>query len=196
MEKDVLTGGFGNPARDAAHAFRTAMDVLARPGSSGVLSQASPPAPMSAAAGTLILTLCDPETPIFLAGAYDCADVRRWIAFHTGAPFGQASDCTFAIGLWTDLLPLARFPIGRADYPDRSATLIVETRGSKMRPHKIAGPGLDGTGTISLPGTEAFTENAEHFPLGLDFFFTDADAVTALPRSTQIVDAHLREELA
>lgn len=196
MEKEALTGGFKNPALEAAHAFRCAMNAMACPGERQILEGATPPARLSRAAGTLILTLCDPETPIFLAGAYDCDDLRKWIAFHSGAPFGPAAQCSFAVGTWMDLTPLTQFPMGCADYPDRSATLIVETGGTPLEEHVITGPGVKGSGTIALPSTAEFIENNMRFPLGLDFFFTAEDTLTAMPRSTRVQERHAHEEPA
>lgn len=186
MGKTILAGGFEDPARDAAHAFRLAMSAMARPGTSHLMSGAVPPAPLSTAAGTLILTLCDPETPICLAGGLNCDDVKHWIAFHTGAPFASAADCSFAVGNWADLQPLGQYPVGRADYPDRSVTVIIETAQTALTPHRITGPGIEEAAKIHLPDTAEFVRNAGLFPLGLDFFFTKNDMLTALPRSTMV----------
>jgi alpha-D-ribose 1-methylphosphonate 5-triphosphate synthase subunit PhnH len=82
---------------------------------------------MSPAMGAVLLTLCDTETPVYLAGGIDCEAVRTWLAFHTGAPFVGPSHCIFAVGSWDALAPLAVYPIGTSEYPDRSATLIVES---------------------------------------------------------------------
>ena len=48
--------------------FRAAMRAMARPGTIEMLGAARPPAPVSAAAGTLLLTLCDHDTGLHLAG--------------------------------------------------------------------------------------------------------------------------------
>ncbi|MEM6478275.1 MAG: phosphonate C-P lyase system protein PhnH, partial [Pseudomonadota bacterium] len=126
MEAQALTGGFRDPARDAAHAFRSVMEAMARPGELRDIDGAEPPEPMSVAAGAVILTLCDTDTPVYLAGALDCDAIRQWIAFHTGAPLVGPSQCMFALGAWNALLPLSPYPLGTSQYPDRSATLIVE----------------------------------------------------------------------
>lgn len=186
MHGSALEGGFSQPAHTAALAFRTAMDVMARPGHIAPICGARPPAPLSGAAGTLILTLCDSDTPIHLAGGYDTQSVRDWITFHTGAPFAPAQSCTFAVGTWADLTPLGAFPVGTAQYPDRSATLIVECAKLTDDGPRLTGPGIRDHAALSLPETTAFQHNAARFPLGLDFFFTSGDRVAALPRSTQV----------
>ncbi|MGR3805050.1 phosphonate C-P lyase system protein PhnH [Marinibacterium profundimaris] len=184
----ALTGGFANPPVDAAHAFRATMDVMARPGEIRQLTQARPPAPLSVAAGTLILTLCDPETGLHLAGAHDTKDVRDWVAFHTGAPIVPAEAATFALGTWKALSPISRFPVGTAEYPDRSATLIVERAELGAAGATLQGPGIRETATLDLPEVAAFAANHRLYPLGLDFFFTAGSRVAALPRSTAVME--------
>ncbi|MGV6849787.1 MAG: phosphonate C-P lyase system protein PhnH [Marinibacterium sp.] len=184
--QNALSGGFGNAAVDAAHAFRAAMTVMARPGEIARLDQAAPPAPISKAAGTLILTLCDGETGIHLAGVADNPAVRDWIAFHTGAPVVAARDAVFAVGRWGDLMPLDRFPIGCAEYPDRSATLIVECDDLTPSGAVLTGPGIKTAAHLALPDIAALSANHRLYPLGLDFFFTADTRVAGLPRSTAI----------
>jgi alpha-D-ribose 1-methylphosphonate 5-triphosphate synthase subunit PhnH len=185
MQAEVLQGGFANAPIDAAVAFRAAMQVMARPGRIETVSGGKPPAPMSVAAGVLVLTLCDPETPVHLAGALDCQPVRDWITFHTGAPFVDADTAMFAIGRWEDLTPVTRFAIGTPEYPDRSATLIVECD-ALGEGHRLSGPGIKDTASLALPEVEVFQNNALLFPLGLDFFFCAGDQVAALPRTTKV----------
>ncbi len=181
-----FSGGFQNAPIDAAHAFRAAMTVMARPGEIRTVSGSEPPAPLSVAAGTLLLTLCDPETKVHLAGATDTDAVRQWLAFHTGAPVSDATEANFAVGTWQELGLLSQYRIGTAEYPDRSATLIVECTDLRQAGAALSGPGIRGTAHLSLPDISAFQGNAVLYPLGCDFFFTCGDKVAALPRSTQI----------
>jgi alpha-D-ribose 1-methylphosphonate 5-triphosphate synthase subunit PhnH len=182
----ALDGGFADAPRESAHAFRAALDVMARPGRIAQVAGARPPAPLSVAAGTLILTLCDPGTPVHLAGRHDTPEVRGWIAFHTGAPVTGRAEAAFALGTWEALLPLDGYRIGAVDYPDRSATLIVEIAALAPDGTRLTGPGIRDAARLSLPETEAFRRNARAFPLGLDFFLTAGDRVAALPRTTRV----------
>ena len=125
MQIQTLDGGFATPPVDAAHAFRAIMTAMAQPGTIVTFAGAVPPAPVSVAAGVALLTLCDPETPLFLGAAQDNPGFRDWITFHCGAPFVTAGLAHFAYGTW-DALPLDGFALGSSEYPDRSATLIVE----------------------------------------------------------------------
>ena len=61
------------------------LDAMARPGQVHEVGKAiDPPAPLCAAAASVLLTLVDNETPLWLDPA--AAEARSWIAFHTGAP--------------------------------------------------------------------------------------------------------------
>lgn len=186
MQADTLSGGFDVPAIAAAHAFRSVMTAMARPGTLMTIDGARPPAPLSAAAGAVLLTLCDTDTPVYLAGAIDCADVRGWLAFHTGAPLVGPSHAMFAVGTWPDLAPLSAFPIGTSEYPDRSATLIVDCPDLAETGMTLSGPGIRSTASLSLPETAAFQANTLLFPLGLDFIFTSGNRLAALPRTTEV----------
>ena len=188
MEHEVLSGGFQNAPIDAARAFRAAMSAIARPGRIETLSGARPPHPLSIAGGTLLLTLCDPETPVHLAGDHDVSDIRAWIAFHTGAPLVAREVASFAVGTWDALLPLGDYRLGVPEYPDRSATLIVERSVLADGGAALTGPGICTSAALDLPEIEAFRSNARHFPLGLDFFFTAGERAAALPRTTKVTD--------
>lgn len=182
----LFAGGFGDAPVDAAHAFRAAMTAMARPGDIRRIAGAAPPAPLSVAAGTLLLTLCDPETRVHLGGVADNDAVRQWLSFHTGAPLVDAAEADFALGSWDALMPLSRYRIGTPEYPDRSATLIVECETLENAGAVLSGPGIRDTARLSLPDADALQGNAMLYPLGCDFFFTCGDRVAALPRSTTI----------
>ncbi|SPJ24182.1 phosphonate C-P lyase system protein PhnH [Palleronia abyssalis] len=185
-QSQTLSGGFADPARQSAHAFRSVMEAMARPGSLHDITGAEPPASLSVATGAVLLTLCDTDTPVHLAGDADCATVRDWIAFHTGAPFCGPADCMFALGTWQALAPLSAFPTGTAQYPDRSATMIVEVPQLSASGATLTGPGIKDNASLSLPETRAFRDNHALFPLGLDFIFTSGSRLAALPRSTEV----------
>jgi alpha-D-ribose 1-methylphosphonate 5-triphosphate synthase subunit PhnH len=186
LDASHLTGGFTDAPVQSARAFREVLEAMARPGTIRRVEGALPPAPLSVAAGTALLVLTDPTTPLHLAGAADCAPVRDWVAFHIGAPLVAAEDAAFALGTWTDLQPVTRFRIGEPDYPDRSATLIVEVDRLTNHGPAITGPGIALATWLSLPETAAFRANRALFPLGFDCLFTCADRLAGLPRSTKV----------
>jgi alpha-D-ribose 1-methylphosphonate 5-triphosphate synthase subunit PhnH len=186
MISDALTGGFVDTPVEAARAFREVLEAMARPGTIRRVAGAAPPAPLSVAAGVALLTLADMTTPLHLAGTADCEAVRAWVAFHIGAPLVAADRAVFAVGAWGALQPVSRFRAGEPDYPDRSATLIVELDRLTNHGPALAGPGIEVATWLSLPETAAFRANRARFPLGFDTIFTQGDRLAALPRSTRV----------
>lgn len=185
MDAQTLSGGFTNPPIQSAHIFRSVMQAMARPGAVQEVAGVAPPEPLSQSAGAVLLTLCDAETPIYLAGGVDCDAVRSWIAFHTGAPLVGPEQAMFAVGRWAELAPVSAYPIGTSEYPDRSATLIVEQDELKTGA-RLKGPGIKDTAGLNIPGVAAFQANHKLFPLGMDFIFTCGDQLAALPRTTEV----------
>ncbi|MES2916494.1 MAG: phosphonate C-P lyase system protein PhnH [Pseudomonadota bacterium] len=186
MIADALSGGFAEAPVQSARAFREILEALARPGMIRRVSGATPPAPLSVAAGVALLVLADPTTRVHLAGAADCPAVRDWIAFHVGAPPARAEEADFAVGTWEALHPVTRFRIGQPDYPDRSATLIVECDRLVNHGPALTGPGIETATWLNLPETAAFHANRALFPLGFDTLFTAQDRIAGLPRSTRV----------
>ena len=176
MSIDTLSGGFSDPAIQSARAFRACLTALSRPGRIETLTGATPPAPLSVAAGVL-------------AGAFHCADLRDWLTFHTGAPLVAASEAAFAFGRFDDLLPLDRFAIGTPEYPDRAATLVIDLPALLPDGAHLTGPGIKDHARLSLPATAPFQANHALFPLGFDAFLTCGDRLAGLPRSTIVRDA-------
>jgi alpha-D-ribose 1-methylphosphonate 5-triphosphate synthase subunit PhnH len=183
---DPLSGGFADASVASARAFRAVLDALARPGRIARLEGARPPAPLSPAAGVLLLTLADATTPVHLAPSHDAADLRGWLAFHCGCPLVEAPKAVFALGDWAALLPTDRFAAGTPDYPDRSATLIVEVAALEPPNARLTGPGICGAALLRLPDPDLFRANRSRYPLGFDSFLTCGDRIAGLPRSTRV----------
>ncbi len=162
------------------------MKAMARPGTIVTLEGATAPAPVSPAAAIALQTLCDPDTPLWLAPSHDTPALRAWLAFHTGAPLAGPQHCRFALGTWPALHPVDRFALGTPEYPDRSATLIVEQAALLNSGTALRGPGIRDIVLLNLPETAAFKQNAARFPLGFDCLFTSGNRLAALPRSTRI----------
>lgn len=192
MTRGALEGGFADGAREAAAAFRTALGVLACPGTVRGVAGVHPPDGLSTAAGVLLLTLADAETPLWLPERLRGGAAAQWLRFHTNAPQVDRPDlATFAVGHWGELMPLDDWPMGEPAYPDRSATLIVEVAalvgGQELA---LSGPGIEDTARLApvLPAgaAAALRRNAARYPLGLDIFFAAGERVAGLPRSTKI----------
>lgn len=179
----MRAAGFADPPRESARAFRAAMEAMARPGTRHEVAGPDVPG-LSPAAAVLLLTLTDPTTPVFLGGK--ATQARDWLTFHTGAPVAGKAGATFAVGAWADLTPLDPYAIGTPDYPDRSATLIVEADRLDAGGARLSGPGIETETRFPLPDPAAFVRNAALYPQGLDFYFTHGTWLAALPRSTRV----------
>jgi alpha-D-ribose 1-methylphosphonate 5-triphosphate synthase subunit PhnH len=157
-----------------------------------MLRGAEPPDGLSPAAGALLLTLADAETPLWLPERLRGGAVAEWLRFHTNAlQVTRRAEAMFAVGQWDELMPIEDWPAGEPAYPDRSATLIVEVAALEGGPVlELSGPGIEETARLGpmLPdaAAAALRRNAARFPLGLDFLFTAAGQVAGLPRSTRI----------
>lgn len=180
----ALSEGFANPPIDAAQVFRAVIQAMARPGSTHVAAAPSPD-PVGAAMAAVLLCLCDHDSPVWLAPSVDKAEVRDWVRFHTGAPLSSRTEAQFAFGAWAEMLPLSDFAIGSPEYPDRSATLVVEV--SELgAAHTLTGPGIKDTAHLTLPDPDAIKANRTLFPLGLDFLLTCGERVAGLPRAIEV----------
>lgn len=191
MTPNTLTGGFANAPVQSAQAFRTLLEAMARPGSIHRLDLAQPPEPLSAAAGTALLTLADGTTPILLTEGFDCPAVRDWITFHIGAPILSGSTDgalpAFACGTLESVKAcLGQLYKGAPDYPDRSTTVLLELGALVNDGACLTGPGIAASTHLSLPEPAFFARNHKDFPLGFDFYLTCGAAIAGLPRSTQV----------
>ena len=189
-----LIAGFDDPVLEAGAVFRTVLDAMARPGrvrDCPVLPAA--PEGLDPVAFAVIMTLCDPDTPVWLSPACDTPAARANIAFHTGAPVvedpGGAAFAVLAIAEADGVL--TRLSIGTPEYPDRSATAIVlvpELRndGGAM----LSGPGIDGSTRLSVGGPDAtfwpvLAQVNAPFPLGIDVVLAAPGRLAAVPRSSK-----------
>lgn len=193
-EAAALSGGFCTPVFDSQKVFRTVLQALARPGLVQALpALATPPAPLSTAAGAIICALCDQDTPVWtdVSGSQRRA-VADWVRFQTGAPVvPDSAAATFAVITESaGLPPFSAFAQGTSEYPDRSATLILQVAALHGgAPWLLEGPGVDGAIRIApTPLPPDFAERMAHnhaaFPLGVDIILAAPDEIAALPRST------------
>jgi alpha-D-ribose 1-methylphosphonate 5-triphosphate synthase subunit PhnH len=187
-----LAPGFDNPVHDAQATFRAILDAMAHPGRPVELpGRFTPPVPLGAAMAAAALTLCDADTPLWLdATLAGCADFLR---FHCGAALAAPGIAHFALIGAPDAMPsLETFALGSDEYPDRSATLIVEVE--RLRAGHgltLSGPGVAGTALLDVARLPKrfWAERhllAELFPRGLDLILTCGSRLAALPRTTRV----------
>lgn len=190
--------GFHDPVADSQAVFRAAMNAMAHPGRRyPVRPGFDPPRPLAPPAAALLLTLCDFETPVWLdpplAGE---AGVAEFLRFHTGARLVLApSEAAYAVVADTVRMPpLEAFAQGTAEYPDRSATLILQVREIGIGGWRLEGPGVPGHALFSagpLPADMAaqLQANRTRFPRGVDMLFSTDSEIAALPRSVRVTEA-------
>lgn len=195
-EFDGVGGAFKEPVFGAQAAFRRIMDAMARPGMVQKLTALpQPPKPLSPVAGAVALTLCDHDTPIWLDTALTVSEpVAAWLGFHTGAPVVRTpTEAHFAFcSNPAELIALENFAQGSQEYPDRSATIVLQVEDFESgEPLVLRGPGIrDETEIAPRPLPRHFVEqwrqNRGRFPRGVDLILAGHDAVAGLPRSTRI----------
>lgn len=182
-----------DPAIASQAAFRAVMDAMSHPGEvRRLVTSIRPPAPLTPAAAAVACALMDFETPVWLdASLANVQEVSTWLRFETGAPVvSQPDQATFAIVADAQALPaFSAFALGSHDYPDRSATLLVQVQHlGEGDPMRLSGPGLARPRSVratSLPADfiERLQANRALFPRGVDLLLVSDDAVAALPRS-------------
>jgi alpha-D-ribose 1-methylphosphonate 5-triphosphate synthase subunit PhnH len=190
-----LEPGFADPVEDAQRCFRAILDAMARPGRVVPLPvlPAGFPAPLGPGAAAVALTLCDSETPVWLDEMV--ASAGPYLAFHCGAPLTRSpAEARFAFIADTAALPrLDNFGLGTDEYPERSATLVVQVAGLVADSGIVlTGPGIRDKVRLGVAGLPARFWNergalAELFPRGLDVIFVSGNRLAALSRSTRVV---------
>ena len=192
----ALSPGFADPVHDAQAAFRAVMRAMARPGRIETLTPLlDPPRGLPVAAAAAGLAVMDFETSLWLSPSL-AADpaTGAWLRFHAGAPAATQSGAAFAIvDLRRDGLDLSAFAQGTAEYPDRSATIVLlcETLEGEG-PLSLAGPGVKdsvrfGFGPVPADFLEQWAQNRARFPLGVDLILVAGTRIACLPRGTRIL---------
>jgi len=203
MQLKDLGCGFSQPALCSQSVFRHALAALSMPASLQVLDPAAAlqgvQAPQGAhpAAAALLLALLDQDCKLWLSPGFMRSDAAPWLRFHTGcAVVSDLAEADFAwVAAASELPPLSSFSQGSAEYPDQSATCIVQVDGLQAHAPALAwtlsGPGVKGSAQLQVDGLGAeflaqWRASQLHFPCGVDFLFTHGHAFVGLPRSTQI----------
>jgi alpha-D-ribose 1-methylphosphonate 5-triphosphate synthase subunit PhnH len=186
--------GFADAALESQATFRRALAALSRPGSLQDCGAApEPPRGVHPAANVLLLALLDQDCRLWLSPSLDGA-AGGYLRFHTGCVLvGDARQADFALVASPAELPaLGSFTQGTDEYPDRSATIVLQLGSLDAESGwRLAGPGIRGTGTLQAQGlgaefTVQWRENAARFPRGVDLFLVSGTRFCALPRTTRI----------
>mgnify|MGYP005849711125 CR=1 FL=1 len=190
-----LAPGFADPPLGAQATFRRLLDAMARPGSVAVLDAPPAPAPLAPAAGAVALTLCDADTGVWLDAALCTPEVIAWLRFHTGCRIVETpEEAAFVFAAEPAALAFDRLPAGSDDFPDRSATAVLQIASlDRGPPLRLSGPGIEAEGTLRVEGLPAGfvawrARNRAAYPRGVDVVLVAGATIAALPRSTTVAE--------
>lgn len=195
LAHDALGSAFQDPSLDSSRVFRSIMNAIAWPGLiKKIDTLSSPPAPLSAVTADCLLTLVDFETPVWLDEKARTDEISTYLRFHAGCPIvDRPEDALFAVIADAHVMPsLNVFSQGTAEYPDRSATVIVQTGDlSNTEGVTFRGPGIASERMFSAAGISEqiwadIERNHQGFPLGVDVIFSGPGCLAACPRSVNI----------
>jgi len=186
---------------DGQSVFRTVMAALAEPGivralDPTMLANLGAPTALLPATAAMLLALADFETPVWLDCPLATSEITSYLRFHAGCPIvddpGAAQFAVIADG--ATLGSLDGFALGSLEYPDSSATLIVQVMNLTHGPAWIlSGPGIPKMRWVHISPVHhalaaLLSANRALFPCGVDVLFTDGASVLALPRSTTVTE--------
>jgi len=197
MNAPFLPGrGLKDPVLGSQTIFRAMLEAFSRPGIPAhvpALGVEGPDA-LPQAVLTLLVSVCDHDTPIWLEEPLRASQLARWLAFHCSAPMTvDPLQSSFAVlrGPSASSAMLDQFALGDVRYPERSTTVIFTcydlTSGA---PIALTGPGVEARLTIrpsGLPGDFLAMAQANHemFPRGVDILLVAGAQMIGLPRSTK-----------
>jgi alpha-D-ribose 1-methylphosphonate 5-triphosphate synthase subunit PhnH len=197
-----MAPGFADSTAQSQLVFRCALDALARPGTPVSIPAAALVSPTSGthdAAASVLLALLDQDCALWLSPTLADGPAAAWLRFHTGCRV--APDCSKADFAWAasiaELPPLQRLRQGSAEYPDQSATCVVDVTAwraaseTQVDAVSLRGPGVRDVLTLAVDDMDAnFVQQhhamQEHAPCGVDMFFCAGDAVLGFPRSVRL----------
>lgn len=134
----TLETAFMLPVQDAQHSFRRLLKAMSEPGVIVALHQLKRGwQPLNIATTSVLLTLADNDTPVWLSAPLSNDIVSQSLRFHTNAPLvNQPEQATFAV---TDEAisseQLNALSTGTAVAPEAGATLILQRRQPERRAH-------------------------------------------------------------
>jgi alpha-D-ribose 1-methylphosphonate 5-triphosphate synthase subunit PhnH len=186
--------GFADPVLESQAAFRGCLSALATPGALVSVGAGLEPLPgMHAAASALLLALLDQDTRLWISPGFATSPVATTLKFHTGCTFAASpGEADFAlVSAAEELPPLDAFSAGSAEYPERSATVVLQVPVILGAGWRLTGPGIRGEARLSVPALGAgflpqWERNRARFPRGIDLYLTCGEILCGLPRTTRI----------
>ncbi|MGF1536076.1 MAG: phosphonate C-P lyase system protein PhnH [Elainellaceae cyanobacterium] len=185
----TMLPAFADPVHDAQQTFRALLDAMAQPGRCCSLPELTPPPGLTSACAAACLTLLDNEVTLWLEDSLQ--NSRPWLQFHTGCPLAPSPQADFALTRG-EAIDLSAFNIGTAEYPEASATLLLQVTSLTGGPTvALRGPGILDQRAIAPQVPAGFwtqwRENAGHYPMGVDVFLLGETQVMGLPRTAEVI---------
>ncbi len=188
-----LLNHFDHPVEDAQHTFRRILKALSEPGVLVALPHSTGWQPLNSATTSLLLTLVDQETPLFLDEFLNSDTAQQNVRFHTGAPL-TACNRTACFALFSPQITekqLADCPAGNELSPEHSVTVIIQTDNLHQgTPLRLRGPGIEHDRRVApcLPAVvlNYLLNRPVAFPAGIDFLLTCGGNLMAIPRTTHV----------
>lgn len=190
----TLMTAFTLPVQDAQQSFRRLLKAMSEPGVIVALHSLTQGwSPLNIASTSVLLTLADNDTPVWIAEALENETASQNIRFHINSPLSPTPErAQFAVAneaiSSAQLNALAQ---GTDVAPDTSATLILQVSSlSGGRMLRLTGAGIAEERMIApqLPDCviHELTERPHPFPLGIDLLLTCGDRLLAIPRTTHV----------
>ncbi|ADO50302.1 phosphonate C-P lyase system protein PhnH [[Enterobacter] lignolyticus] len=190
----TLQTAFSLPVQDAQHSFRRLLKAMSEPGVIVSLHQLKYGwQPLCVATTSVLLTLADNDTPVWLSASMDNDIARQNLRFHINAPLvDQPQQAVYAVTDSTiSAEQLNALSSGTAVAPETSATLIVQVASlSGGRMLRLTGAGIADERMVAPQLPECLihelTERPHPFPLGIDLILTCGERLLAIPRTTHV----------
>lgn len=196
-----LLPAWDDAVHEAQSTFRAVLKALSEPGLiQTIASDIQSPSPLFLSTTALCLALADAETALWLDHDANNAALRAYLRFHCGCQLVE--DVRFADFVvitdpqqWDWENALEKCAVGTMEYPDRSATLLVQVTSLIDGPSRLlSGPGIAHQRSMNVAGLPAdfdamWNTNTLGFPLGVDVVFCHGSSILGLPRTTNIASA-------
>lgn len=190
----TLQPAFTLAVQDAQQSFRRLLKAMSEPGVIVSLHQLSQGwLPLNLATTSVLLTLADNDTPVWLSGALSNDIASQNLRFHTCAPLvEQPRQAVFAVAdEHISHEQLNALSEGSAVAPETSATLILQVSSlSGGRMLRLTGAGIADERMVAPQLPECIihelTERPHPFPLGIDLILTCGERLLAIPRTTHV----------
>lgn len=187
--------GLTSETYDTQHVFRQLLTAMATPGTvQQVDIDLECPGGLYKASGAILLSLLDFDT-LFHSDFLPSGDEVQWLSFHTGMPTTRSrQQADFAVIHDNDaLIDPSVFKTGSLEFPHKSTTLLVQTRGILNHGRlRLEGPGIETERYLTLKGVKtSFWENRLKmvkalYPMGVDMIFICENRFVAIPRTTKV----------